>query len=227
MKGGAGKSRRVIIIVVIALLVVAAEAGALYKMVGMVIRGESPRQLQAQEESHTAEAVKEPKEPEVEEQNPVDTSEEFQAAAEDWQEPPAASQPVSNKRQEPSGEQLSGSGDIGEYYIEIGGIELAADTEGQPSVVVTYTWTNNSTATASAMVMLLDRASQGETELTPTLLQRDGYDPLSSAKNVSPGGKATVQRAFRLANQEERLTFSVTEFLSHTRRAVVKEFDLS
>ena len=48
MKGGEARNRRIVVIVVIALLVVAAEAGALYKMVSMILRGESPRQVQAQ-----------------------------------------------------------------------------------------------------------------------------------------------------------------------------------
>ncbi|MCI9507074.1 MAG: hypothetical protein HFF62_10915, partial [Oscillospiraceae bacterium] len=48
MKGSEARNRRIVVIVVIALLVVAAEAGALYKMVSMILRGESPRQVQAQ-----------------------------------------------------------------------------------------------------------------------------------------------------------------------------------
>ena len=49
MKGGLGRNRRIVIIVAIALLIVVVEAGALYKMVSMIARGESPRQLQAQD----------------------------------------------------------------------------------------------------------------------------------------------------------------------------------
>lgn len=57
MKGSEARNRRIVVIVVIALLVVAAEAGALYKMVSMILRGESPRQVQAQSSAEQRGAV--------------------------------------------------------------------------------------------------------------------------------------------------------------------------
>ena len=49
MRRSAARNRRIVVIVVIALLIVAAEAAALYKMVSMIARGESPRQIRAQD----------------------------------------------------------------------------------------------------------------------------------------------------------------------------------
>ena len=56
--------------------------------------------------------------------------------------------------------------------------------------------------------------------------QRAGYDAHSAARNVQPGGSATVQRAYRLAEEGGTMTYTVSEFLSHTKNAVVKEFVL-
>ena len=123
-------------------------------------------------------------------------------------------------------------GTTGEFYAVDDGefvkaLETVRDAEGYPAVIVTYTWTNNSEATASAMVMLLERAYQGERRLEAAQLgQRAGYDAHSAARNVQPGGSATVQRAYRLAEEGGTVTYTVSEFLSHTKNAVVKEFDL-
>ena len=77
------------------------------------------------------------------------------------------------------------------------------------------------------MVMLLDRASQGETRLEAAQMgRRPGYDVRSVTRNVPPGGTASVQRAYRLAEEGGTLTFAVTEFLDQGGTAVVKEFEL-
>jgi len=137
----------------------------------------------------------------------------------------AAAAPVEDV---PQGEQLPGSGDLGDYHIEIGALEEVRDMEGRPAVILTYTWTNNSEATASAMVMLLARAYQGDRRLEEAQLgQRAGYESHSASRNVEPGGSAKVQRAYRLEEEGGAVTFAVSEFLSHTKNAVVKEFDLN
>ena len=287
MRRSAARNRRIVVIVVIALLIVAAEAAALYKMVSMIARGESPRQIRAQDaagpldltgewvqtnslskDSYQAiritdqaidvywisesegiymlywsgtcqtpaarkDACRWTSEKEfryadgkltyqVEEGDQPETVE---AERRTWS---GGAEAVSAPADDiPQGEQLSGAGDIGDYHIAIGGLETVRDAEGYPAVIVTYTWTNNSEATASAMVMLLERAYQGERRLEAAQLgQRAGYDAHSAARNVQPGGSATVQRAYRLAEEGGTVTYTVSEFLSHTKNAVVKEFDL-
>ena len=304
MRRSAARNRRIVIIVVIALLIVAAEAAALYKMVSMIARGESPRQIRAQDaagpldltgewvqtnslskdsyqairitdqaidvywisesegiymlywsgtcqtpaarkdacrwtsendlaRTSTSRRGSQAKEKEfryadgkltyqVEEGDQPETVE---AERRTWS---GGAEAVSAPADDiPQGEQLSGAGDIGDYHIAIGGLETVRDAEGYPAVIVTYTWTNNSEATASAMVMLLERAYQGERRREAAQLgQRAGYDAHSAARNVQPGGSATVQRAYRLAEEGGTVTYTVSEFLSHTKNAVVKEFDL-
>ena len=304
MKGGLGRNRRIVIIVAIALLIVVVEAGALYKMVSMIARGESPRQLQAQDAAGpldltgewvqtnsaskdryqairiTGEAIdvywisesegiymlywsgtcqvpatrkdacrwtseNDISRTSTSRRGSQDKEKEFRYAdgkltylVEEGDEPEtveaerrvwsgsaeAAAAPADGV---PQGEQLPGTGDIGDYHIVIGGLESVRDMEGHPAVVVTYTWTNNSEATASAMVMLLERAYQGERRLEEAQLgQRAGYDIHSVSRNIQPGGSGTVQRAYRLEEAGGTVTFAVSEFLSHTKNAVVKEFTL-
>lgn len=304
MRRGAARNRRIAVIVVIALLIVGVEAAALYRMVSMIARGESPRQIRAQDaagpldltgewvqtnsaskdryqairitedtidvywisesegvymlywsgtcqtpntrkdawhwtsendlaRTSTSRRGSQAKEKEfrygdgkltylVEEGDEPETVE---AERRSWSgSAEAAAAPADSV---PQGERLPGAGDLGDYHIEIGGLEAVRDTQGRPAVIVTYTWTNNSEATGSAMVMLLERAYQGERRLEEAQLdQRTGYNARSAARNIQPGGSGQVQRAYRLEEAGGTVTFTVSEFLSHTQNAVVKEFDL-
>ena len=56
--------------------------------------------------------------------------------------------------------QPAGSGDLGDYHVEIKGASLAKDYEGKSAIVVTYAWTNNSEETTSAMVSVGAKAFQ-------------------------------------------------------------------
>lgn len=126
------------------------------------------------------------------------------------------------------GSRYPETGDIGEYHIEIGGAALSTDVTGAPAVIVTYTWTNNSEAAASAMVMLIERAYQNGEQLTSAQIADEGaYDADSAMRTADPGSTQIVQRAFLLADTENALTFEVSEFLSHTKDVVTKEYDIT
>ncbi|MDE7243265.1 MAG: DUF5067 domain-containing protein [Oscillospiraceae bacterium] len=134
---------------------------------------------------------------------------------------------VQNGPAAPTNNRYMESGDIGEYHIEIGGASLSEDITGAPAVIVTYSWTNNSPAAASAMVMLIERAYQGGEQLTSAQVDAGAaYDAESASRTVEPGETQLVQRAFLLTDAEASLTFEVSEFLSHTKDAVVKEYDV-
>lgn len=139
-----------------------------------------------------------------------------------------SAQAASAPAEVPQGERFEGAGDIGDYHIEITGMKKVRDADGAPAALVTYTWTNNSTVTASAMVMLLARAYQGDVRLFPARLKTpSAYDTDSCAQDVPPGGTASVQEAYQLVDEETALTFEVTEFISHTKNAVTQEFEIT
>lgn len=190
---------RAILIIISAILILTAvlEAGILYRMVSTVIRGESPRQLL-----------------EKGSEEPPEITEDFT--------------PAGNTGGADAGKRLSEAGDIGPYHIEIGEAVLTEDAEGEPAVIFSYTWSNNSEAAASAMVMLIERAYQGDGQLASAQVEGSAsYDPDAAARPVQPGGALTVQRAFRLNDDSRKLEFEVSEFLSRTKDAVTKEYDLS
>ena len=49
----------------------------------------------------------------------------------------------------------AGSGDLGDYHVSIEGFQVVEDYDGNPAIVIDYTWTNNSDETKRADVTIL------------------------------------------------------------------------
>ena len=101
-------------------------------------------------------------------------------------------------------EQASGAVDVGDYTVEIKDAFMATDYEGKPALVVTYTWTNNSTETTSAMVALLEKAFQDGIELEHAVMgDVEGYDDEAGWKDIRPGVSLDVDMAFSLRSESD------------------------
>ena len=93
----------------------------------------------------------------------------------------------------------SGAVTVGDYTVEIKDAFKAADYEGKDAIVITYTWTNNSEETTSAMVSLMEKAFQDGVQLDNAILYDvDGYDPAPYMAEIRPGVSLDVQEAFVL-----------------------------
>lgn len=151
--------------------------------------------------------------------------------------PPSAAQPSESEEPtespdaEPSNEpaqggEMVGSGDLGDYHVEIKSATLVKDYEDNPAILITYAWTNNSEDTTSAMVTIMQKAFQDGVELeTAILFDVEGYDPESSMKDVRPGTTIDVQSAFVLTSETSTVEFEITEFMSFTDDMVSMDFD--
>ncbi len=83
--------------------------------------------------------------------------------------------------------QPAGSGDLGAYHVEIKGASLAKDYQGNPAIVITYAWANNSEDTTSAMVSAGTKAFQDGVQLeSAVIIGDDSYDSGASMKEVAP-----------------------------------------
>lgn len=145
--------------------------------------------------------------------------------------PPAPDEPPESQGKEQSKEpaqsgKMIGSGDLGDYHVEIKSASLAKDYEGNPAIIITYAWTNNSEETTSAMVPIMEQAFQDGVELEVAILVNvDGYDPGSSMKEVRPGTTIDIQSAFVLTSETSTVEFEITEFLGLTDDMVSMDFD--
>lgn len=107
------------------------------------------------------------------------------------------------------------SADLGDYHVEIKSATLAEDYEGSPTIVVTYSWTNNSDDTTSAMVAVSCTAFQDGVELESAIIADDSvYDSNSLMKEVRPGTTIDVQSAFVLSSTTSTVEVEIGEWIS-------------
>ena len=115
------------------------------------------------------------------------------------------------------GETMTGSGDLGDYHVEIKDAALVYDYEENPAIVITYAWTNNSAETTSAMMTILEKAFQDGVELDSTVIFDSSlYDSGASSKDVRPGTTIDVQCAFALTSETSTVEFELSEAFSWT-----------
>lgn len=100
------------------------------------------------------------------------------------------------------------------YAVTIDGSHTTTDYEGKPTLVVNYTFTNNSTDAASFMFAISDKAFQNGVQLeTAIVTGDDSYDSANSLNEVKPGASIAVQSAYVLDDQSD-VTIECTELIS-------------
>ena len=137
------------------------------------------------------------------------------------QTPPAGSAPSESVPEEPSN-----SGDLGDYHVEIKEAVLAKDYEGKPAIIITYSWTNNSDDTTSALTSVAGKAFQDGVQLeTAMIMDSDIYDSGASMKEVRPGTTLDVPCAYLLTSDASVVEFEVTEWIRFSDDMVSMDFN--
>lgn len=137
------------------------------------------------------------------------------------------------KENEPQAESggdstMVGAGDVGDNHIEIKEAALATDYEGNPAIVVTYAWTNNSDDTTSALAAVHAKAFQDGVELeNAIIMNQDVFDSNSYMKDVRPGTTIDVQNAFTLTSETSIVEVEIAELISFTDEKVIMNFDIT
>ncbi|WP_165246892.1 DUF5067 domain-containing protein [Adlercreutzia sp. ZJ141] len=106
------------------------------------------------------------------------------------------------------------------YVVSIDNCELTTDYEGNPAIVVTYTWTNNSENAQAFDVAIDDKAFQNGVQLDFAVV--DGMDASASWNEVKPGSTNTVQQAFLLDDQSD-VTIECTELFSFDNTIIAEK----
>lgn len=121
---------------------------------------------------------------------------------------------------------IPSSGDLGDYHVEIRDAELAADYAGNPAIVITYSWTNNSADTISAMAAILDKAFQNGVQLDEAIIGDDSvYDMAAQTRDVRPGTTIDVECAYLLTSGTAAVEFELSDFVSPARDVLLMNFD--
>ena len=139
--------------------------------------------------------------------------------------PSPSGSPSGSPSEPPAG---TGSGDLGDYHVEIQDAFIADDFEGNPAIIITYTWANNSDETVSALAALSEKAFQNGVQIDRAVVySRDtpGYDSGTASRSIRPGAESEVQCAFTLRDRVSVVEFEVTEFISLSDSMVSMNFD--
>lgn len=120
---------------------------------------------------------------------------------------------------------MVGSGDLGNYHVEIKGASLTTDYEGNPTVVITYAWTNNSDDTTTSLSSVHARAFQDGVQLENAIvMNEDAFDSSSYMKEVRPGTTIDVQNAFVLTSETSTIEVEIEELISFSDEKVIMDF---
>ena len=95
-----------------------------------------------------------------------------------------------------------GEGDVGDFHVVITGAKKDVDYEGNPVILVSYTWTNNSEETTSPMATMITKAFQDGVEMDFAILDHEYNDGI---KEVRPGASlGLVAAALQALSSNER-----------------------
>ena len=120
------------------------------------------------------------------------------------------------------------SGSLGDYDAAIKQAVLSADSEGNPAIIITYSWTNNGTESASAMMKMLEKAFQNGVQLTAAVMGEDsGYSLESRTQEVPPGTTVEIPCAFKLNSDSDPVEFELSELFSPSGDILARTYDLS
>ena len=84
----------------------------------------------------------------------------------------------------------------GKYDVEIVTAKTATDFQGNPAIIVTYNFTNNSNANASFLTSVSANAFQNSVQCNVATMMPDIMDAQPSLAEVQPGGTITLECAY-------------------------------
>ena len=124
----------------------------------------------------------------------------------------------------------SNPADLGDYTVEIKNAAVAQDSDGNPAVVITYSWTNNSSETTSPFASISTAVFQNGVGMQSAFIYDDSvYDSSAYMTDVRPGTTIDVQEAFSLQDTTSPIEVEVSEWLSsdEAQNIAYMEFDLA
>lgn len=119
-------------------------------------------------------------------------------------------------------------GTLGDYTVEIKDATLTEDYAGEPALVVTYGFTNNSDTEQSFIVAVSDKAYQDGVQLQTTISAvGSDIDTSTQMSNIKPGASIDVTAIYGLSNTTSDVEVELSELISLSDAKVVKTFSIA
>jgi hypothetical protein len=103
--------------------------------------------------------------------------------------------------------------DFKQYEVSIDGSRQAEDFEGQPVLIVDFTFTNNGAEASSFLFSVEVQAFQDGVELEDAFMRDPSAEESNAIKDIEPGKTIRVQRPFLLDGRSD-VTVTATELIS-------------
>lgn len=116
---------------------------------------------------------------------------------------------------------------LGDYVVEIKSATVTQDYDGNPAVIITYSWTNNSSETTSPMLSISTAVFQNGVGMDSAFIYDDpAYDGDMYSTDVRPGTTVDVQEAFELSDTTSPIEVEITEAFSWDTPAEIAYLEL-
>lgn len=118
---------------------------------------------------------------------------------------------------------------LGEYNVTIDSCRLAKDRQGDPIVIIQYTFTNNSSEAHSFAWTISDTVFQNGVELNHCYSVPDtaNYSSENQNKDVQSGHSITVEAAYVLIDEVSDISVEAKELISLSKKKVTKSFTIA
>ena len=125
-------------------------------------------------------------------------------------------------------ESLSASGDLGEVSVSIGDLEHIKDYDGNPAILIHFTFTNNSEENQSAMISLSCKAFQNGIGLEDAFIMDENiYDSSDLMKEIQHGSTIELAKAYALSSDTAPVEFVVSESITFDDIKLGKTYELA
>lgn len=123
-------------------------------------------------------------------------------------------------------EAAQSGGDTADYQVTIGEATTGEDYQGNPAILVSYTFVNNSDEAVSPLVAVSAKAFQNGVQLEGAI-GVDGAESSKSMSEIKPGASVTYALAYELTDTSD-VTVEVEELFSFSDELLAeKTFSLS
>jgi hypothetical protein len=106
-----------------------------------------------------------------------------------------------------------------EYAVTIDSSASGTDYSGNPAIIITYTFTNNSDKDANFTFAISDEAFQNGVELSSAVITDGSVHSQNGIKDIKPGATITVQQAYSLIDTSE-VTVECSALLSFNNEPI-------
>lgn len=107
---------------------------------------------------------------------------------------------------EDNADTASSEGILAKYDVTIKGAQLCKDYEGNPAIIITYSWTNGSDETTSPMGSMMEEAFQDGVQMETAIVDFEYNDGLT---DVRPGTTIDVEAIYKM-NSQSKVEFEIS-----------------